>query len=49
MYTASLVLLLDELLARGAFDTLLEAKVLIERWRQHYNTIQPHSAWGVRT
>ncbi|MCX7414873.1 MAG: IS3 family transposase [Planctomycetia bacterium] len=36
----------DELLAREAFDTLLEAKVLIERWRQHYNTIRPHSALG---
>ena len=33
---------------REAFDTLLEAKVLIERWRQHYNTIRPHSALGYR-
>ena len=40
------MLLRDELLAREAFDTLLEAKVLIERWRQHYNTIRPHSALG---
>jgi len=32
----------------GSFDTLLEAKVLIERWRQHYNTIRPHSALGYR-
>jgi len=31
-----------------AFDTLLEAKVLIERWRQHYNTLRPHSALGYR-
>jgi putative transposase len=38
----------DELLEREAFDTLLEAKVLIERWRQHYNTIRPHSALGYR-
>ena len=38
----------DELLQREAFDTLLEAKVLIERWRQHYNTIRPHSALGYR-
>ena len=38
----------DELLDREAFDTLLEAKVLIERWRQHYNTIRPHSALGYR-
>ena len=38
----------DELLAREAFDTLLEAKVLIERWRKHYNTVRPHSALGYR-
>ena len=36
----------DELLDREIFYTLLEAKVLIERWRQHYNTIRPHSALG---
>src|SRR4029079_7219951 len=34
----------DELLNREVFDTLLEAKVLIERWRREYNTIRPHSA-----
>ena len=28
----------DELLAREVFDTLLEAKVLIARWRRHYST-----------
>ena len=38
----------DELLEREAFDTLLETKVLIERWRQHYNTIRPHSALRYR-
>jgi len=38
----------DELLEREAFDTLLEAKVLIERWRQHYNTIRPDSALRYR-
>ena len=37
-------MLRDELLEREAFDTLLEAKVLIERWRQVYNTVRPHSA-----
>jgi len=36
----------DELLEREIFDTLLEAKVLIERWRQEYNTIRPHSSLG---
>ena len=36
----------DELLARELFDTLLEAKVLIERWRKGYNTVRPHSSLG---
>ena len=27
---------------------LKEAKVLIERWRQHYNQIRPHSALGYK-
>jgi len=31
------------------FDTLFEANVLIERWRQDSNTIRPHSASGVPT
>ena len=34
----------DEFLAREVFDTLLEAKVFIERWRKGYNTAQPHSS-----
>ncbi len=38
----------DELLAREQFDTLLEGKVLIERWRRHYNTARPHSSLGYR-
>lgn len=38
----------DELLDREIFDTLLEAKVLIERWRREYNTIRPHSSLGYR-
>jgi transposase InsO family protein len=38
----------DELLAREQFDTLLEAKVLIERWRRQYNTVRPHSSLGYR-
>jgi putative transposase len=39
----------DELLAREQFDTLLEAKVLIERWRREYNTRRPHSSLGYRS
>ena len=38
----------DELLACETFNTLAEAKVLIERWRKHYNTIRPHSSLGYR-
>jgi putative transposase len=38
----------DELLDCEVFDTLAEARVLIERWRQHYNTARPHSALGYR-
>ncbi len=37
-----------ELLDRELFDTLLEAQVLIERWRHEYNTFRPHSALGYR-
>ena len=36
----------DKLLNGEIFDTLLEAKVLIERWRREYNTLRPHSALG---
>jgi len=38
----------DELLSREVFDTLLEAKVLVERWRREYNNIRPHSSLGYR-
>jgi len=38
----------DELLDRESFETLLEARVLIERWREHYNTVRPHSSLGYR-
>lgn len=38
----------DELLNGEIFYTLNEARVLIEDWRQHYNTIRPHSSLGYR-
>jgi transposase InsO family protein len=38
----------DELLTGEVFDTLLEARVLIERWRVRYNTVRPHSSLGYR-
>ena len=36
----------DELLNVELFNDLREAKVLIERWRKHYNTICPYTALG---
>ena len=38
----------DELLNGEIFDSLAEAKVLIEAWRRHYNTVRPHSSLGYR-
>ena len=38
----------DECLNGELFYTLLEARVLIERWRQTYNHLRPHSALGYR-
>ena len=38
----------DELLNGEIFYTLKEAKVLIQQWRHHYNTIRPHSSLGYR-
>ncbi len=36
----------DELLNGEIFYTLKEARVVIEEWRRHYNTVRPHSALG---
>ena len=38
----------DELPAREIFCSLKEAKILIERWREHYNRVRPHSSLGYR-
>jgi putative transposase len=38
----------DELLNGELFDTLLEAKVIVGQWVNHYNKIRPHSALGQR-
>ncbi len=38
----------DELLNGEIFYTLPLAKVLIERWRKHYNQARPHCALGYR-
>ena len=38
----------DECLKTELFNTLLEARIIIEQWRRHYNTIRPHSSLGYR-
>ena len=38
----------DELLNMEIFYTLEEAKVLVEQWRHHYNTVRPHSSLNYR-
>ena len=38
----------DELLNGEIFDTILEAKIIIEQWRRYYNTKRPHSSLGYR-
>ena len=38
----------DELLNGEIFTRLLEARVLIESWRRHYNAVRPHSSLGYR-
>jgi transposase InsO family protein len=38
----------DELLNGEIFYTLNEARIIIEDWRRHYNTVRPHSALGYR-
>ncbi len=36
----------DELLIGKIFYTVKDARVVIEEWRPHYNTVRPHSALG---
>ena len=38
----------DELLNGEMFYSLAEARIVIENWRQHYNTQRPHSSLGYR-
>ena len=38
----------DELLNGEIFYTLKEARILVEQWRVHYNTVRPHSSLGYR-
>jgi putative transposase len=39
----------DELLNGEEFDSLLEARVLIDAWRNEYNTLRPHRGLGMMT
>jgi hypothetical protein len=38
----------DELLNGEIFNTMTEARIIIEAWRHHYNTVRPHSSLGWR-
>lgn len=39
----------DECLSMEWFRNRAEAKVVIEDWRQHYNSVRPHSSLGYQT
>jgi putative transposase len=39
----------DELLNGEEFDSLLEARILIDAWREQYNTLRPHRGLGMMT
>jgi transposase InsO family protein len=38
----------DELLDGEIFYSLKEAKIVIESWRRHYNTLRPHGSLGYK-
>ena len=38
----------DELLDGEIFYSLAEAKIIIESWRRHYNTVRPHESLGYK-
>jgi putative transposase len=38
----------DELLNGEIFYSLKEARIVIEQWRWHFNTVRPHSSLGYR-
>ena len=38
----------DELLDGEIFYSLAEAKIVIESWRRHYNTLRPHGSLGYK-
>jgi len=38
----------NEVLNAEIFDTILEARIIIEQWRRHYNQVRPHSSLGYK-
>lgn len=38
----------DELLDGEVFYTLAEAKIIVESWRRHFNTVRPHGSLGYK-
>lgn len=38
----------DELLNGELFYSLAEARIVIESWRRHYNTVRPHESLGYK-
>ena len=48
-YTREALAIRDECLNLEWFRNRAEARVLIEQWRQHYNSDRPHSSLGYRT
>jgi putative transposase len=38
----------DELLDGEIFYTLAEARIIVESWRRHYNTVRPHGSLGYK-
>jgi len=39
----------DELLDGEIFYTLAEAKIAVESWRRHFNTLRPHGSLGYKS
>ena len=39
----------DDLLNGEIFYSFKEARIVVEQWREHYNTIGPHSSLRYRT
>ena len=38
----------DDLLDGEIFYSLAEARIIVESWRRHYNTVRPHQSLGYK-